>query len=517
MKKKVLAIAANSKYSHSSLAIRYFRENSGCDIFECSINDNIFDVYSKLFASDYEVYCFSVYIWNVEFILKLAPMLKNVKPDVKIIFGGPEAGYNYEEMLGKFSFIDGIICGEGEYAISKIVEGCKDEEIPNFVFNKQGKMHITPQVKVDLSKIKFPYNIEDINALKNKIIYFETSRGCLFNCSYCLSSSEGKTRNFDMEYVKNGLKFFIDNNVPLVKLVDRTFNENNERACEILKYIIDNNQNTKFHFEVSPLLITQEFCTLLEKAKDMVQIELGIQTTNKDTMKIIRRVFDKNDIKAKLSMIPKGVHTHMDLIAGLPEETLKTFEDGFNFVYSLKPDMLQLGFLKLLHNTKLKSEAGDYDIRTTSFPPYEVISTSKMSADEIILLKMTEKAVDRIYNSGTFKNTLKKLECTNNFETYKKIGLKLAEKENKGPVSRVDLYELILEIFGDIIKEELVTDFLLNNLKAPLPDVFKDESDDLKKLHKELAKSEEFKDVKFRLESACGKIFIVHSGKVEVI
>ena len=444
-------------------------------------------------------------------------MLKSVKQDVKIIFGGPEAGYNCEKMLDKYSFIDGIIYGEGEYAIAELVKGSADEEIPNYVYRKNGKICYNQQIKVNLCEIKFPYNKCDIETLKNKIIYFETSRGCLFNCSYCLSSSEGRTRNFEMEYVKKGLDFFIDNEVPLVKFVDRTFNESNERACEIMNYIIDNNKNTKFHFEVSPLLLTKKFCDLLEKAKDMVQIELGIQTTNIDTMKIIRRVFDICDIREKLSMIPDGVHTHMDLIAGLPEETIETFKDGFNFVYSFKPDMLQLGFLKLLHNTKMKSDADKYDIRTINFPPYEVVSTNKMSADDLIILKKTEKAVDRIYNSGAFKNTLTKLEKDDSFTLFMSIGEALSEKEKEGPVSRVDLYEFMFSLFGDDIKEELVADFLLNNPKAPLPEIFKDNYTDLKKLHKELAKDEKFKDVKFRLESVCGKVYVLYSGKVEIL
>ena len=515
MSKKVIAVAANSKFSHSSLALRYFRENSGCDIYECSINDNIFDIYSKLYACDYDVLCFSVYIWNVEFVLKLVPMLKSVKPDLKIVFGGPEAGYNCEVMLKKYSFIDGIIAGEGEYAISAIVNGATAEDIPNFVYLKGNEIVYNEQRKVNLSEMKFPYNPEDVEVLKNKIIYFETSRGCCFNCSYCLSSSEGKTRYFDMEYVKMGLDFFINNNIQLIKFVDRTFNENDERACEILNYIIENNKSTKFHFELSPLLLTEKFCKLLEKAKEYVQLEIGIQTTNTDTMKSIRRVFETAKIKSNLSMIPKGVHTHMDLIAGLPCETIETFEKGFNFVYSLQPDMLQLGFLKLLHNTKLKSEAKEYSIKTTMFPPYEVISTSTMSADDIIMLKKTEKAVDRIYNSGAFVNTLAKLRGENSFQIFKKIGKKLADKEKDGPVSRLELYDMMYELFGDEVKKELVVDFLLNNPKAPLPERFCDCRTDLKKIHKELVKNEKFKDVKFRVEAACGKILIVHAGTVD--
>lgn len=517
MKKKVLAIAANSKYSHSSLALRYFRENSGCDIFECSINDNIFDVYSYLYELNYEFFCFSTYIWNVEYILKLAPMIKCTKNNVKIFLGGPEAGYNYENLLNNHSFIDGIICGEGEDAILALSNGDNIDRIPNLAYRKDDRICLNYVVKTDLSKMKFPYNEEDLQTLKNKIIYFESSRGCLLNCSYCLSSSEGKTRCFDMDYVKNGLKFFMENRVPLVKFVDRTFNENNERACEILEYIISNNKVTKFHFEVSPLLITEEFCNLLCEAKEYVQLEIGIQTTNHSTMKAIRRVFDTEKIREKISLIPEGVHTHMDLIAGLPEETIESFKKGFNFVYSLKPDMLQLGFLKLLHNTVLKSESEKYDIKTTNFPPYEVISTNALSADDIIMLKKTEKAVDRIYNSGAFLNTLAKLKNDNDFNTFFDIGASLSEREKEGPVSRIELYEIMYSLYGEKIKQELVTDFLLNNPKAPLPDIFRDDTKDLKKIHKQLAKNEKFKDVKFRIESACGKYFILYSDKVECV
>ena len=360
---RVIVVGVNSKYSHSSLALRYFRENSGCDIYECSINDNIFDVYMHLYEMDYEIFCFSVYIWNVEFILKLVPMLKNARPEIKIIFGGPEAGYNYNELLIKYSFIDGIITGEGEHAIAEIVKGSTNEDIPNYVYRLNDRIVCNEVEKVDLEKINFPYNEKDIEELKNKIIYFETSRGCCFNCSYCLSSSEGKTRYFNIDYVKKGIKFFIDNNVELVKFVDRTFNDNNERACEILNYIVDNNKNTKFHFEVSPLLLTEEFKTILSKAAGLVQLEMGIQTTNIATMKCINRVYDTEKVRAKLSSIPKDIHIHLDLIAGLPEETLETFIDGFNYAYSFKPDMLQLGFLKLLHHTVMKSEAEKYGIK----------------------------------------------------------------------------------------------------------------------------------------------------------
>lgn len=517
MKNNVLVVAANSKFSHSSLALRYFRENSGCEIYECSINDNIFDVYAALNELKYSIICFSVYIWNVEFTLKLVPMLKNAKPDVRIIFGGPEAGYNYKDLMEKYEFIDGIIYGEGECAISALSSGKANEDIPNFIYRKGTRIVLNDAIKTDLQKIKFPYNKEDLTVLQNKIIYFETSRGCCFNCSYCLSSSEGNTRYFDIEYVKNGIKFFIDNNVPLIKFVDRTFNENNKRACEILKFINDYNAKTMFHFEISPQLITEEFAGLLAESRGFVQLEIGVQTTNKETMKCIKRYFDIEDIRKKINLIPNGIHTHMDLIAGLPKENLESFIGGFNFVYSLKPDMLQLGFLKLLHNTKLKEEAKEFGIITTSFPPYEVISTNDMSADDIILLKKVEKAVDKIYNSGAFKETLKTLKHHSPFEIFKQIGFEIYQREKSGPVSKNGLYEIMYATFGDKIKQPLVLDFLKNNPKANLPVCLADNRGDLKDIYKELVKSDIYKDVKIRVAAACGKIFVVNSGKIDII
>ena len=517
MKKRILAIAANSKFSHSSLALRYFRENSKCDIFECSINDNIFDVYSHLCELPYEIMCFSVYIWNVEFVLKLLPMLKNARPDVKVILGGPEAGYNYIELLEKYYFIDGIIYGEGENALLAVAEGKSESEIPNYIYRNNVEIVCNEVKKVDLVKIKFPYTYDDLNELKNKIVYFESSRGCLFNCSYCLSSSEGKTRYFDMEYVKKGINFFIDNSVPLVKFVDRTFNENNERACEILNFIAQNNKGTKFHFEVSPILLTKEFKEILEKTNGLVQLEMGIQTTNIDAMKCINRMYDIKKVKENLDLFPPNVHIHLDLIAGLPMETLQTFRDGFNYVYALTPDMLQLGFLKLLHNTRLKKDAQKYGIVTTNFPPYEVLSTDTMSVEDIMLLKKIENAVDKYYNSGVFCKTIKAL-AQEPFEIFKNIGLELYRREKNGPLSRTALYELLYDLYGEKIKVQLANDFVVNNPNLKIPDILLSESDKNENLNyyrEKILKYDDYKNIKFRLVSAGGEIFII-SGKNKV-
>ena len=489
--KKVCVVAINSKFAHSSLAVRYFREFSGCEIFECSINDDIFSVFSKLNEKDFEVLCFSTYIWNIEYALRLASMIKSTRESV-IIFGGPEAGYNSKNVLQQNSFIDGVVIGEGEYAIKALCEGKDFEEIPNLV-HRNGENQVA---FVDLSLLKFPYRKEDLKELENRIIYFETSRGCIFNCSYCLSSSQGKTRFFDMEYVKKGIDFFVENNVRLVKFVDRTFNENDDRACEILEYIIKSTKGTHFHFEIAPQLLSDRFISLLEKASDFVQVEAGIQTTNFETMKAISRVYDLEKVKERIMKIPKKVHLHTDLIAGLPYETYETFKAGFDYAYSMKPDMLQLGFLKLLHNTRLKNEADKYGIVTTNFAPYEVLATNTLPKEEIIKLKRCENAVDRIYNSKAFENTLTLIEKP--FETFEEIGEKLWQKEKEAPLSKTALYVFLYEYFGEKSKLMLVKDFLQNNEKTTLPEGLKETVE--KDVFRDFCQREEYMGKRIRVE-----------------
>lgn len=509
----ILVVGINSKYTHSSLALRYFREYSEVDIFECSINDNIFEVFSKLSEFNHRYFCFSCYIWNIEFTLKLVSMIKSAFPEKDIFLGGPEAGYNYENLINNEN-IKGIIKGEGEEPLLLLNQNASLKDIPNLIYKENNEIKINEFKKFDLGKEKFPYNETDLKELQNKIIYFESSRGCLYNCSYCLSSSEGKTRYFSMDYVKKGLDFFINNKVPLVKFVDRTFNDNNERTVEIAKYILEHNKETKFHFEISPMLITDEFLQVCEKMGDKVQFELGIQTTNPDTMRAIHRNFDKEKTKEKILKIPKNIHVHLDLIAGLPFETIDTLKDGFNYVYFLKPQMLQLGFLKLLHNTELKKSAYEHKIVTTAFPPYEVISTATISSAEMIKIKNTEKAVDRIYNSGNFKNTLENLEQENMFEIFMEIGEKLYQKEKQGPVSNTGLYEFLYEMFGKRIKLSLALDFMENNRKSKLPDFLDEEIPDLKEKHKQLYKNPLYKDKKVRIVKTCDKYFIITDDEV---
>lgn len=503
MSSRVLAIGINSKYVHTNLSIRYFREYSNCEIFECSVNDNLFDVYSKLLEKSQSIFAFSVYIWNRDFVVNLIKMLKNSRPDLTIIAGGPEAAFSPETFFDLCPDTDAIATGEGENTFYALEQNLPLSEVPNLTF----KTFKTKTLQTDLSKVKFPYRKEEIK--DSKILYFETSRGCIFNCTYCLSSAMEKTRYFPDEYVKNGIDFFIENNVHLVKLVDRTFNDNDERCCDILEYIINNSKHTHFHFEISPLLITDRFISLCEQAGNLIQLEIGIQTVNYNTMKEIKRIFDLDKVRENIMKIPSSVHTHMDIIAGLPDDTKETVENAFNYVYSLKPDMLQLGFLKVLNGTEMSNRKSAFDIKTTPFPPYEVTSTSTISPTEMIEIKRTENAVDKIYNSGSFKRTVEKMNSDNMYKLYEKIGERLFLEEYTAPLSKNKLYEVLLDILGMEFKEVLALDFLDNNKKANLPEIFTDKIPNLKELHKKIKMLNDFKDKKIRLTVICGKTYII--------
>lgn len=512
--RSILLVGINSKYIHSNLAIRYMSTYADVPFLEFSINDDIFSVYKKILNENFEFLCFSTYIWNIDYVKKLCGMLHTARPETKIVLGGPEAGYGKDELFKSCPWLFGIVTGEGEEFIKTFKCDDSIENVPNLSYKQDEKIIENKSVKTNLSNLKFPYTKEDLsNNLKNRIIYFETSRGCLFNCSYCLSSAEGKTRFFEMDYVKKALKTFMDYNVPLVKFVDRTFNENTERSTEIIKFILENNKETRFHFEIAPQLLTKEFVDLCSKKPSWFQFEMGIQTTNIDTMKAIKRVYDLDKTAKKIKLVPKEIHCHLDLIAGLPHETLKSFENGFNYVYSLEPDMLQVGFLKVLKHTAMYVDAEKFGIKTTKFPPYEVLSTDTISHNEMISLKNLENAVDRIYNSGAFKETLSNLSLENPFQFFMQLGKKLFEAEYDEPLSRTNLYEFLLEFIPEH-KKSLTIDFVKNNRKAKLPECFADEPYSQKEFHKILVSMPEFENVKFRLIYASNLILAVSETDV---
>lgn len=464
---KTVLVAFNARFSHSSLALRYIKTyniEKNIEIAEYTINDQIYHAYSDLLKRKGDMYCFSVYIWNIEITLKVAQMLKKAKPDVIITFGGPECSYCTEELFEKHVFLDYVMCGEGEVISGKLIDALENGQNVNI---KGVATRDNPSVIadcVDLATVPFPYDCFD--ELKNKIIYFETSRGCPFRCSYCLSSIEKGMRYFPMEYVKKGFDKFFENNVPLVKLIDRTFNADSKRAVEIINYIIENSKCTKVHFEIDPGILTEELINVLAGApKDLFQLEMGIQSANPHTLKAVNRNDKLTAVAENIAKLKKAdnMHIHLDLIAGLPYEDYNSFKNSFNYVYSLKPDMLQLGFLKVLHGTPIEENR---DIVYADFPPYEVISTKWISAEEICRLKLIDKAVDAINNSGVFTRTLNKLVKNNAFEFFEKISVIF---DTNKIYSRFDLYTELYKIFGDIVYEELCLDFLENSPNRPMP------------------------------------------------
>lgn len=464
---KTVLVAFNARFSHSSLALRYIKAyNAQKDIefAEFSINDRIHRAYSELLKMNGDMYCFSVYIWNLEITLKVAQMLKKGKPDVVITFGGPECSYCPEEIFEKHGFVDYVLRGEGEVITGRLIDALeKGEEVNIKGVAKRGYMSEIADC-VDLDTVKFPY--ETFDGLENKIVYFETSRGCPFRCSYCLSSIEKGIRQFSMDYVKKGFDAFFANNIPLVKLIDRTFNADSKRAKEIIEYIIANSKSTKVHFEIDPGILTDELTDVLASAPvDLFQLEMGIQSANPETLKAVNRNEKLEKVAQNIERLKKAdnMHIHLDLIAGLPFEDYNSFEKSFNYVYSLKPDMLQLGFLKVLHGTPIQENK---DIVYADFPPYEVISTKWITTGEICKLKLIDEAVDTINNSGAFKRTVAKLVGNNAFEFFEKISVIFDTNKALG---RFDIYGEIYKIFGDVVYEELCLDFMENSRNRPMP------------------------------------------------
>lgn len=419
MKNEILLNAINAKYIHSNLAVRYLKKYcekhiEGIDIAEFSINDNISSILKRLYCSDAHIYGFSCYIWNISMILDICSSLKKAKPEALIILGGPEVSYDAADLLSKHSFLDYIVISEGEAALLDllyfITTGKGDlSNIPGIAYRAEGDIVITePRPDItDMDMLPFPY--DNFDGLENKIIYYETSRGCPFNCQYCLSSTIRGVRYLSMDRLRQDIKRFSDADIKQVKLVDRTFNCDLDRSIKIMQYIIELNPATNFHFEIAADLIDERFLKTVEKAPEgMFQFEIGVQSTNLKTLSEIKRKmnFDKVSHNVARLLSFENAHIHLDLIAGLPYEDIISFKKSFNDVYALKPDMLQLGFLKLLKGSGIRRECETYGIQHNDFPPYEVISTAWLSFKELVDLKDIENVFERYYNSGRFRHTL---------------------------------------------------------------------------------------------------------------
>lgn len=450
---KILLAAINAKFIHSNPAVYSLRAYAGeeykefIEIAEYTINNKTEEILADIYSRKPDVIAFSCYIWNRSIVGILLAELPKLLPETDIWLGGPEVSYDADGFLEKYPMVTGIMIGEGEETFRDIVEyysGIRDcaeieenrvikevaqrikslNDIQGIVYRiTNSEIHHTPpRQPTDISKLPFLY--DNLSSFENRIIYYESSRGCPYRCSYCLSSIDKTVRFRDISIVKKELQFFLDNNVKQVKFVDRTFNCNKEHALEIWRYIADNDNGvTNFHFEIAAELITDEEIEVLGKMRPgFVQMEIGVQTVNPDTLKEIRRVSDIDKLRETVKKITDNhnIHIHLDLIAGLPYEDYDSFQYSFNTVYEMHPQQLQLGFLKVLKGAFMHEKAEDYELKYTDEPPYEVLSTKWLSYDNILSLKKIEEMVEVYYNSAQFEYTLPLLQTAFDtaFEMY---------------------------------------------------------------------------------------------------
>ena len=488
---KILLVACNAKYIHSNLAV-YDLQAYASDyadhivLKEYTINQQKDDIMRDIYLEHPDVVCVSCYIWNLSFVKELMADLIKILPGADFWAGGPEVSYDAEKFLTENPEFKGVMVGEGEETFRELAGYYVEKDPQNLkdmtgVCYRDGDqiIHNGWRQIMDLSSIPFIY--KDLSEFKNRIIYYESSRGCPFSCSYCLSSIDKKLRFRDTETVKKELQFFIDNKVPQVKFVDRTFNCKHDHAMAIWKYINEHDNGvTNFHFEISAdLLREEELQEMSTMRPGLIQLEIGVQSTNPDTIKAIHRTMDFEKLKGIVDRIHSfgNIHQHLDLIAGLPYEDYDSFRHSFNDVYALKPQQLQLGFLKVLKGSHMMEMCREYGIVYKTQEPYEVLSTKWLDYDHVLKLKTVENMVEVYYNSGQFQNTLEYLEkfFPDAFSIYERLGSFYMEK-GYGDVShtRMRRYEILLEFLEDVpeismdqVKDQMVYDlYLRENLKS---------------------------------------------------
>lgn len=471
---KVLLTAVNAKYIHSNLAIysmKAYAEQKGCpgaeiQLAEYTINQQQDGILRGIYEKKLDLLCFSCYIWNISFVRELIRDVKKILPKTRIWVGGPEVSYDAEDFLKEMPQVTGVICGEGEETFAEVVRtyaqwGKQEQEpgkladVPGIVYRDGEKLVFTGNRDIlNMDELVFPY--ENLSLFEHKIIYYESSRGCPFSCSYCLSSIDKKLRFRSVFLVKKELQFFLDHQVPQVKFVDRTFNCKKEHAMEIWKYIKEHdNSITNFHFEIAADLLTEEEIGLIAAMRPgLIQLEIGVQSTNERTLQEIRRKTSFQEICKKVRAVAEGenVHQHLDLIAGLPYEDYKSFQKSFCDVYALRPQQLQLGFLKVLKGAYMEEMADAYGCVYKSKEPYEVLKTKWLTYGEISRLKGIEEMTEVYYNSGQFFYTLEALvkEFPDAFTMYEELA-DFYKRKGYFAVShaRISRYEILREFLQE--------------------------------------------------------------------
>lgn len=488
---KILLVAINAKYIHTNLAVfnlQAYAKHYGkeIEVVEFTINHQQDYILEEIYKKKPDVVAFSCYIWNFLYVKEITIDLAKLLPTLSIWLGGPEVSYDTALLLEDMKQLKGIMYGEGEktfleLACHYIDSNIELSKIRGLVFRNEANEIVenAPRELMRLDEIPFCYS--DLKPFENKIIYYETSRGCPFSCSYCLSSIDKKVRFRDTELVKQELKFFLNHNVSQVKFVDRTFNCNPKHSRAIWEYLIEqDNGITNFHFEISADLLKEEDMAIMSKMRPgLIQLEVGVQSTNEKTIKEIERTMDFSDLKKVVEQINgyHNIHQHLDLIAGLPYEGYESFKNSFNDVYELRPEQLQLGFLKVLKGSKMHAYAKEYGIVYRSNPVYEVLYTKWLNHDDLLQIKKVEEMVELYYNSNQFTKTLAALEqvFATAFDLYQALGDFYEEMgyTSQSP-SRITKYHILLafakrfdEKNEDLYKELLLFDlYLRENLKS---------------------------------------------------
>ena len=486
----VLLTTLNSKFIHSNLALRYLREYTrdieDVEIEEFTINQNLADITARIYEMNPRIVCFSTYIWNIDQTLEVCERLKLVSPNTGILMGGPEVSFDMEDLMIKYSFIDYVIYGEGEETFREFLVSDDPSGIKGLAYRDEGKVVVNPPRPLigDINTIPSPYeNIGD--EYRNKIVYYESSRGCPFNCAFCLSSTIRGVRYMNLDRVKRDLDKLMDAGVKQVKFVDRTFNANKEFSKEIMKHIIERDpEGTNFHLEVTAHLIDQKQLEFFQTIKEgLFQFEIGVQSTYPKTIEAIGRNtdFEKLSSVSKAIKEYRNIHQHLDLIAGLPYEGYERFGESFNHIYALKPEKIQLGFLKLLKGSALRKMKSQYGYKLIDKAPYEIMESKWLSYDEIISLKGIEDLVEKYYNEEYFRHSLEYL-IRNNFEKpfdFFEDFMRFWKANGYYDYShgKDKLYEIFLEYYQhksfkgfDVFVELLMVDYLENSGGKTLPD-----------------------------------------------
>lgn len=492
--------ALNSKYIHSSLSLWCMYtackaakpEGVNITAFEGTVNENEAQLFTHIMATDFDAVAFSCYIWNIKRVLSLCEKIKGEKPSVKIILGGPEVAYRQKDILENYSFVDFVLSGEGEAVlpplIGKLFRGEPLTDLSGVSHKSENRLFIAEEFNSDSFDFPSPYCEEYFAALKNRIAYFESSRGCPYSCAYCLSGRCGKVRFKSMDKVKKELLSLSKSGTGTIKFVDRTFNCNNIRAVEILRFISQNYGGeiplgVCFHFEISADILSEEFLSEVSKMPlGAVQFEVGIQSWNEQTLKAIGRKTNLKKLEQNVKKLLSfgNCHIHTDLIAGLPFEDYESFKESFNKSYALMGNMLQLGFLKLLHGSQMSDNRSDFPCLCGENPPYEVQSTPWLTSEALSKLHLIETELDRLYNSGRFTETLSYALSKSGlspFDFYLYVGEKMKDRLSAHGTHldnyTNELYKVLCEIERldkKVLRDKMLLDRIASNNSGVIPE-----------------------------------------------